>query len=249
MIVVVTSWRGIGASTTAFLLAASLVGDEPAWLVEADPAGGVWAGRVDVAPAKVAGLEHIAFGPRGVEPAEQFGEVAQPVGAVRVVTAPADPHRAHTCHRPRVPWPSMLGSLPGDVVVDAGRHRSGSPVGALWRVADVVVLVTSPEVADVVSSSEWLRTGGRVAADEPGIGDVPCTVAVVAAPGGVAFGEQAIRSDLGERFGAWLDWDPSTVDLMLLGASPNDRRLRRSALLAGAQRLAGAARRSAEVLV
>lgn len=249
MIVVVTSWRGIGASTTAFLLAAQLTGDEPAWLVEADPAGGVWAGRVDVAPTKIAGLEHVAFGPSGLEPFEQFSEVAQPVGAVRVITAPADPYRAFTCHRPRVAWPAMLGSLPGDVVVDAGRHRSGSPVGALWRVADVVVLVTSPEVADVVASGEWLRANGRVAADEPGIGDVPCRVAVVAAPGGVSFSEQAIHSDLGDRFGAWLDWEPTTVDLMLRGASATDRRLRRSALLVGTHRLADAVRHSAEVQV
>jgi hypothetical protein len=248
VIVVVTSWRGVGASTTAFLLAAELSGDNPAWLVEADPAGGVWAGRVDVAPNNVAGLEHIAFGPSGLEPSELFGAVAQPVGAVRVVTAPADPHRAHTCHRPRIAWPTMLRSLDGDVIVDAGRHRSGSPLGALWRVADVVVLVTAPEVAAVVSSSEWLRSNGRVSHEEPGIGDVPCRVAVVAAPGGVTFGEQAIRSDLGDQFGAWLEWEPTTVDLILGGSPTTDRRLRRSALLAGVHRLAQSVDDSAGVL-
>jgi MinD-like ATPase involved in chromosome partitioning or flagellar assembly len=248
VIIVVTSWRGTGASTTAFLLAAELSGEHPAWLVEADPAGGVWTGRMDVEPGKVAGLEHIAFGPSGMDQSEQFGEFAHTVGGVRLITAPADPHRAHTCHRPRIAWSTMLHALDGDVVVDAGRHRSGSPVGALWRTADVVVLVTTPEVANVVSTSEWLRAGGRVAADEPGIGDVPCRLAVVEAPGGVTFGEHAIRSDLGEQFGAWLEWEPTTVELMLRGASTTDRRLRRSALLAGVGQLARAVRRSAEVL-
>ena len=248
MIVVVTSWRGVGASTTAFLLAAELSADEPAWLLEADPAGGTWAGRVDLAPSNLAGLEHIAFGPSGLEPAELFGAVAQPVGAVRMVVAPADPHRAHTCHRPRIAWPAMLHSLPGDVVVDAGRHRAGSPVGALWRAADVIVLVTAPEVPAVVASSEWLRACGRVAAEEAGFGDVSCTVAVVASPGGVAFGEQAIRSDFGRQFGAWLEWEPNTVDLMTRGVPTTDRRLRRSALIAGVHRLALSVRESVEVL-
>jgi hypothetical protein len=249
VIVIVTSWRGVGATTTAFLLASELCDEQPAWLVEADPAGGVWAGRVTAAAAHVAGLEQIAFGPSGVEPEAAFGGVAEEVGQVRLVMAPADPYRAHTCHRPRVQWPTMLRSLQGDVVVDVGRHRAGSPVGSLWREADVVVVACGPEVADVVATSEWLRAGGRVAADEPGVGDARCVVAVVDAPGGVVFSEHALRSEFGPSFGAWLAWEPATVDLVLQGTPIHRRRARRSRLLGGVRELAAAARDVAEVLV
>jgi hypothetical protein len=249
VITVVTSWRGIGSSTTAFLLAAELAVDEPSWLIEADPAGGVLAGRVELSTSAFAGLERVAFGPAGVPAPELFGSVAQPVGALRMVAAPADPFRAHTCHRPRVEWRSLLRALDGDVVVDAGRHRPGSPNGALLRDADLVVVVTVPEVAAVVSTTEWMRAHGRVAADEPGFGDVPCVVAVVAAPGGVAFPEHTLRAEFGDRFGAWLEWEPTTVDRMLRGDSAQDRRSRRSALLAGVRQLATAARIDAGVPV
>jgi Mrp family chromosome partitioning ATPase len=249
VIAVVTSWRGVGATTTAFLLAAELAAEETAWLVEADPAGGVWAGRVRLDPGNVGGLERVAFGPSGLEPREMLGAVAQRIGGVRLVTLPADPYRAHTCHRPRVPWQQMLRSLDGDVVVDVGRHRAGSPVAALWHEADVVVAVTDPEVSDVVATSEWLRASGRVASDDTGWGDVPSVVAVVAAPGGVAFGERAVRDDLEERFGAWLAWEPGTVDRAIRGETSSDRRSRRSPLLAGIRQLASAARGAVEVRV
>jgi hypothetical protein len=247
VITVVTSWRGIGATTTAFLLAAEFAVQEPSWLIEADPAGGVMAGRVELATAAFAGLERIAFGPAGMSAPELFGSVAQTLGSLRLVAAPADPLRAHTCHRPRVPWNSLLRSLDGDVVVDAGRHRPGSPSGALLRDADVVVVVTAPEVAAVVATGEWMRANGRAAADEAGFGDVPCVVAVVAAPGGVTFAEHTLRADFGDRFGAWLDWEPITVDRLLRGDSTVDRWSRRSALLAGVRQLAAAVRRDAGV--
>jgi MinD-like ATPase involved in chromosome partitioning or flagellar assembly len=249
MITVVTSWRGVGATTTAFLLAAAMAGDESSWLIEADPAGGVLSGRVHLTTATVAGLERVAFGPIGLSAGETFGAIAEPIGAVRLVVAPADPYRAHTCHMPRVPWQTTLRSLDHDVVIDAGRHRPGSPVGALLRQADVVVVVTSPDVTDVVATGEWLRARGRVAVDEPGFGDVPCVVAAVAAPAGVAFSERTLRDEFGDRFGSWLQWEPATVDLVLRGGAPDDRRLRRSSLLAGARQLSNVVRRLAEVLV
>lgn len=249
MITAVTSWRGVGATTTALLLAAEFASDTPVWLIEADPAGGVLAGRIEVSSSALAGLERVAFGPTGSSAQELFEAVAQALGQVRVVVAPADPFRAHTCHRPRVPWPNLLRDLDGHVVVDAGRHRPGSPVGALLRAADLVVAVTSPEVADVVATSEWLRAKGRVAPDEGGVGDVPCVVAVVDAPGGVAFAERTLRADFGEHFGGWISWDSATVDLRLQGVAVNDRLLRRSRLLADVRRLRAAVERAVEVLV
>ena len=63
MIIAVGSWRGTGATTAALLAGACLaVADEAgAWLVEADPAGGVLAGRMHIAAQSVGGLERVAF--------------------------------------------------------------------------------------------------------------------------------------------------------------------------------------------
>ena len=244
MITAVTSWRGIGATTTALLLAVELAEQHDAWLIEADPAGGVLAGRVDLAPHELAGLERISFGPDGGTAEDLFDAVAHAHGPLRLVAAPVDAFRAHACHSPRVPWPELLRDLEGDVVVDIGRIRAGGTAAGLLARVDTIVLATTPEVSTAVASTEWLRSRGRVAPGERGIGDVPVRVAVVDAPGGVAFPERALRADLAVEWGAWLSWEPDTVDLIHAGVGAQDRRLRRSALLNDVRALAEALRGS-----
>ncbi len=240
MIIAVGSFRGFGATTTAFALASAAAALHPdgAWLVEADPAGGVLAGRVHLAPFAIGGLERVAFPTDRATAVEALHEVAQMVGQVSVVTAPADSFRAFACHQPRLPWIPALRELTGTVVVDVGRMRAGTPAWPLLQSADQVLLVTSAEVSAVVASDEWLRAGGRVSPSDAGLQGQRCQLVVVESPSGIAFPRSALSSDLGDRCVGWLPWDPNAVDLLHRGAAHSDRRLRRSSLVQATQLLA-----------
>jgi len=244
MIIVVASWRGTGATATALALAAAAADGAGAWLVEADPAGGVLAGRVQLAPYAVGGLERVAFPTERRAVIETLHEVSQRVGEVNLVAAPADPFRAHSCHQPRVAWASSLAELPGTVVVDAGRLRAGTPVWPLLHVADEVLLVSSPEVTAVVASQEWVRAGGRVSSIEPGLDADRCRIVIVEAPSGIAFPRAGLLADLGDTCAGWLPWDSSAVDLLYRGAPIGDRRLRKSPYVNAVQRVAATLDRS-----
>lgn len=248
MIISVGSWRGVGATTTALLLAAAIAVEEPAWFIEADPAGGVLGGRIPLAPHEIGGLEQIAFTPSGSGPSARFDQVAHTLRQLRIVASPADPFRAHACHTPRTPWQSMLRELDGDVVVDVGTLRAGSPAWRLVGSGDVLVLAMSPEVSAAVSTVEWVRAAGRVAPGIDGVVEMPVLLAVVDAPCGVAFPMESLRSEVPEHWGAWLAWEPETVDLVHRGASFDDRRLRRSALGDGVRQLLRSVRESMAVL-
>ncbi len=247
MIVAVTSWRGVGTTTTALLLAASFAERDLTWLVEADPAGGVLAGRIHFEPSAIGGLERIAFPVDQLDSASAFAAVAHPIGQLRVVAAPADPFRAYACHAPRWPWQAALRELAGSVVVDVGRLRAATPAWPLLEIADAIVLVVSPEVSAAVASVEWLRASGRVSPMDRGLEAKPVRVAAVDAPAGVAFGRDALERELGEQFGAWLPWDPTAVDGVHRGVGASDRRHRRSGLFAAAARLAASIPQHEEV--
>jgi hypothetical protein len=248
VIIAVTSWRGVGATTTSLLMAAALAEREPCWLIEADPAGGVLAGRVQLDAHALGGLERIAFPVDQHTGVDAFDALAHRHGALRVVVAPADPFRAHACHAPRLPWMHVLHELDGQVVVDVGRLRAGSTARPLLELADVIVMVTSPEVCAAVATTEWLLASGRVASTEPALDAAEVRVAVVDQPGGVAFDRSAMVAELGASWGAWLPWEPSTVDLVHRGAGWSDRRLRRSQLAAAVDELLAAVHQPAEVM-
>ncbi len=231
MIVTVGSWRGTGATTVALLAAVSAAADGPVWFIEADPAGGVLAGRMVLDSEAVGGLERVAFGPGHNSALDAFESVSQRLGDLRVVTAPADPFRAHACHLPRVPWVHLLDELPGLVVVDIGRVRAGSPALAVVRRSDRFLLVTVPEVSAVVASAEWLASAGRVSADDTEVAGPEVRMMVVDAPGGVGFTRTTLERELADQWGGWVPWEPPTVDLVHRGAAPDDRRLRRSPLM------------------
>jgi len=239
VIIAIGAWRGTGATVTALALAAAAAehGDS-AWLVEADPAGGVLAGRVQLAPYAVGGLERVAFPAERRAVVEALHEVSQRVGEVNIIAAPADPFRAYSCHQPRVPWSSALAELPGTVVVDVGRLRAGSPAWPLLRAADEVLLVSSPEVAAMVASQEWVQLGGRVSPTEPGLEPDGSRIVVIDTPAGVAFPRSGLMAELGSACAGWLPWEPTAVDLLYRGASLADRRLRKSPFATAARRLA-----------
>jgi hypothetical protein len=228
MIIAVTSWRGLGATTVALFVAACIAEHDDAWLIEADPAGGTLAGRMQFVEGELGGLERVAFPIDHATPVESLHAVAQHRERLHIVTTPADPFRSHACHAPRVPWVPSLHDLPGSVVVDVGRVRAGTPARPLLSMADVVVLVTSPEVSAAVSTSEWVQAAGRVSAGDSVLDDVDVRVAVVDAPTGIGFTRSTLRA---EPWDAWLPWDPAAVDLVHRGVQLDDRRLRRSALL------------------
>lgn len=245
MIIAVTSWRGVGTTTTALVLAAALAVTDETWLVEADPAGGVLSGRLHVAAKELGALERLSFPTGSTVPS--VDELAHHRGALHVLTAPVDPFRASACHTPRMPWSSSLRELGRDVVLDVGRMRQGTPAWSLLTLADVVVSVLSPEVGAAVASAEWLRAAGRVSSSDPGLDVDDVRMAAVASPGGVAFDRTALADEFGERWGAWLPWEPAVVDLVERGAGLDDRRLRRSALVAACTELAESLARRVEV--
>lgn len=239
MIVAVTSWRGTGTTTAALALAACAARDgSGAWLVEADPAGGVLAGRMRLAPTTVGGLERVAFPNDRCSVVEALHDVAHHHGRLRIVSSPADPFRAHACHRPRAAWSEALAELAGTVVIDIGRLRAGSPVWPLVQRADLMLAVTTPEVSAAVAAGEWLRTGGRVAPTEPGFDSATTRLVIVDSPGGVAFPRSGLLAELADECAGWLPWDPAAVDLLHRGASVDDRRLVRSPLITAAGRIA-----------
>jgi MinD-like ATPase involved in chromosome partitioning or flagellar assembly len=240
MIVAVGSWRGTGTTTTALLLAACVAmrNEAGSWLIEADPAGGAIAGRMQLTGNTIGGLERVAFPTARIAPVDAFESAAHKVAGLRIVSAPSDPFRAHACHQPRLPWISSLRELEGSVVIDVGRLRSGSPAWPILAAADLVLVVTSPEISAAVSTSEWMQANGRVSPVDPGLASGKARIVFVDSPGGVPFPRSMLSSELGDQFAAWLPWDPTAVDLIYRGAMPDDRRLRRSALIAAVNEVA-----------
>lgn len=245
MIIAVGGWRGQGASVTSLLLAwcAALVDETGAWLIEADPAGGVLAGRLQLPTHSVGGLERVAF-PQGHSVAEALVSVAhQPAGSagrLHVVAAPVDPFRAHACHQPRAAWWSALRDLPGHVVIDVGSLRAGTPAQPLIDSADHVLVTTSPEVSAAVSASEMVGSGGRISATEHRFATDRARIVIVDSPSGISFPASTLQQQLGAQCVGVLPWDPAAVDLVHRGAGLGERRLKRSSLIAAAQRIATA---------
>jgi hypothetical protein len=244
MIVAVGGWRGYGATTVACALASTWASSESeAWLIEADPAGGVLSGRVDMNPRCVGGLERVAFPVDRCPAVERFREVAHRSGGLCMVSAPVDPFRAHSCHHPRTPWVPSLAELGEFVVVDVGRIRAATAAWDVLAIADVVVVVSSPEVASVVSSAEWIYAVGRVSPRDPGIDEGIARLCVVESPGGLFFNRASLTADLGGVCAGWIPWDPAAVDLLYRGASVDNRGYRRGGFMPAIDRL-GAALRS-----
>ncbi len=239
MIVGVGTWRGTGATTTALLVARMLSaqGERP-WLIEADPAGGTLAGRLPLVPDHAGGLERIAFPAGRLTMTERFETVAGDVYGVRLITAPGDPFRGWACHTPRLAWAPSLRELDGPVVIDLGRQHGGAPTSAVLEQLDVLLLTTTPDPVSVVSTLEWARLLGRVSPADAGLPLDLVRLAVVDLPIGHERVPRAHAEDeLGDRFAGWLPWSPDVVDLILRGADPTDRRLRRQPLIQATEQL------------
>lgn len=239
MILGVGSWRGVGATTTAVAIAAVLAarGEQP-WLVEADPAGGVLAARFSLPPPLAGALESLAFPTVRGGGIERFTDAALDVSGIHLITAPGDPFRAWGCHSPRFAWQTALRHLEGPVVIDLGRLRGHAPHTVLLQQLDMLLLVTNPDAVSIVGTLEWAASRGRAAPDDLGLALDITRVAVVDAP---MISTRVTRTDvdaeLGERGAGWLPWSPGAVELMHRGAGFTHKRLRRHALVQGADDL------------
>jgi MinD-like ATPase involved in chromosome partitioning or flagellar assembly len=228
-------WRGRGATTTALLAATALAADGSVpWLIEADPAGGVLAARLDLAHAG-SGLERIAVPDASVDPSatadERFAAAAVDFAGARLVLAPGDPFRAWSCHVPRRPWGPLLRQLDGDVIVDLGTIRGGSPLAPLLAQLDAVLLVSGPDAASLAATLEWTELQGRVSPGDPGMPVDVVRVVVVDVPCAQPVAQADAQLELGERLAGWLPWAPDAIELVQRGAALTDRRLRRQPLV------------------
>ncbi len=222
-IVAVTQLRGgPGGTTFALGLAAAAAEHGTAWLVEADPAGGVLVGRCEQLNG-TRSLVDLAFpGPHAPGGTLELATAAaQPLGHTRVVIAPEAPAQAYECvARPRHRWPSQLRSLPGRVVVDCGRLFPGSPALDLLRQADAVVVVVPAEGGDVYRFVQWASEGQRV---------VESPLLVTNGPG--RFTPRAVAREVGDAYLGALPFAPREVELLERGASTTHRQLYRSELV------------------
>lgn len=222
-VVAVTQLRGgPGGTTFALGLAAAAAEHGDAWLVEADPAGGVLVGRCERLSGERS-LVDVAFpGPHASGTTlELVSAAAQPLGHTRVVIAPEAPAQAYECvARPRHRWPAHLRTLPGRVVVDCGRLFPGSPSLDLVRQADAVVVVTPPEGGDVYRFVQWASEGQRV---------VESPLLVTSGPG--RFAPRDVAREVGDAYLGALPHAPREVDLLERGASTTHRQLYRSELV------------------
>ncbi|MCU1360746.1 MAG: hypothetical protein JWN99_2035 [Ilumatobacteraceae bacterium] len=232
MIIGVGSWRGVGATTTALAIAASMAADgaQP-WLIEADPAGGVLAARLSMDRSRAGSLERLAFPTERSATIDRFHQAAVDVADVRVITAPGDPFRAWSCHVPRLAWPALLRELDAPVVVDIGRLRGGAPNAALLSQLDQLLLITNPDTVSLAATMQWADALGKSSPIDDGLPLDLTRVAIVDAPiVSERVGRTDAETELGERFAGWLPWAPDTIELLHRGAAFTDRRVRRHPL-------------------
>ncbi|WP_420451658.1 hypothetical protein [Ilumatobacter sp.] len=232
-VVAVATWRGLGASASALLLAAGAAAQGTrSWLVEADPAGGVLAARAPSLRAG-SGLEQVAFSTTGAGALDDLEGASRRLGQVSVVTGSFEPFRAwSTVASPRLDWIAALRRLEGVVVVDVGSLRGGAaPTAKVLEIADVVVLVTTPEPASLGATVAWMDARGRVAPGLAGLSADTSRLLVVDAP--VAAGEaftSSVATEVGDRFAGWWPWEPKVLDHLHRGGSLDHRAVRRSTL-------------------
>lgn len=236
-VIAVGSWRGIGASTTALLLAsAAAVRGCDAWLVEADPAGGVLASRAP-ALAGVDSLGRVSFTPSDERIEAALQAAARRLGPVSVVTAPWDLFQAWSAiASPRRPWVDALRRVGDVVVVDVGSLRGGDvPSWPIIERADVLVMVSNPDPAALTSTVSWMDAKGQSAPGVTGLSLDTSRLVVVDTPdhSSERFGPD-VADELGGRLAGWWDWDSKVVDHVLRGGSLDHRAVRRHDLVAAA---------------
>jgi MinD-like ATPase involved in chromosome partitioning or flagellar assembly len=232
-VISIGTWRGLGATTSALMLAAGAASAEPTWMIEADPAGGVLQARSTLLAGATKTLEHVAF-----EHDCKVDAAAQPLAGTNVVIGPADSFRAwSSIASPRTNWIDQLRRVSGTVIIDIGSLRGSTPVWRIIEQSDVVLMCTTSEPASLVSTLAWMDAKGQSA---PGVGGLSASSArlvVVDAPtgSGERFTSSQVQHEIGDRLAGWLPWQPTVVDAILRGATVSHRRLRGQLLTSAAR--------------
>ena len=232
--IAVGSWRGVGATTSALLLAAGFAAaGVEAWMVEADPAGGVLIGRAPSLRGTKASLAAAAFVERSGQ-LDEFIFTSRPFAGAHVFTGASDSFEAwSSVASARYDWVAQLSRLPGVCIVDVGSLRGGQvPTWSVLDIADAVVLVTSADPVSCMSTVQWAEAKGQSAPGVAGLALDNSRVLIVDAPitAGERFGP-AVLSELGDRCAGWWPWEPRTVDAVYRGADLSHRSVRRTSLV------------------
>jgi len=212
-----------GVSTLAAVFAAFTVEQEPALLVEADPAGGDLAARAGLGLEP--GLATFAGAARNAATAAPIEDHVQPLASgAQALVAPTDPGHASSALRAvggRLPL--ALAAFDGSAIVDLGQWRVDHRTAEFVLTAGTAVLVLRPTLESVEHARVRL-------AQVPGAHCV--AVAVV--------GDRPYRAgEIGRALGTkvWtIEHDRRSAELLAAGIGL-DRWLRRSPLARSARPL------------
>lgn len=223
---------GPTSSTTALALASTWptsVGDTEVVLVDADPAGGVYAAWLDLpttpglasavsSPGSAGLLEHVQ---------RSAGGLGVLVGAVRSVEATRTVHEAAARVLPQL---APAGTV---AIVDGGRRCASSGIDPLLAQADVVVVCVRQRAGSAVAVAADLERTAELC-DSIAARAIPLVLAVI---GTRPFPAAEIAAYVAPD-GAGLTWceiadDPWSAGV-LAGRAGSTRRLQRSPLLASA---------------
>ncbi len=236
--IAVTSWRGIGTTTSALLLGAASAAADPSrsvLVIEADPAGGVLAARSPVLQGRAGGLNQVAFPVVSMALREQWAAAAVEIGDASVVPGIGDSFQAWSAvAAPTSDWIGNLSKAADLVIVDIGTVRGQSPAWRIACAADLVVAVCSPDPVSVVSTLEWGTSRGKSMPGVEALASDTARLLVVDAPvvGRERFDAATVSAEVGDRLIGWWPWDPALVDSVLRGAGWAHRSVRRSPLAA-----------------
>ncbi len=149
-VVAVGSLHGSPGATTLALDLARLAGTETL-LIEADPDGGCLAARLDLAVRP--GLTELAGAARTGIATDDLWRFAQPADAgLAVIVAHPAAEQVQAALRAAVHHVgSALQSMAGDVVIDLGRLRPGSPALGFAVLADTTLLLSANSAESVVA--------------------------------------------------------------------------------------------------
>ena len=165
-VIAVGSVHGSPGTTTLALDLARLCAQAPGadvLLVEADPDGGCLAARLDLAVKP--GLTELAGAARVAISADDLWSYAQPsdMGVAVIVAHPAAEQVQAALRAAVNHIGAALRETVGDVIVDVGRLRPGSPALALAALAETTLIVSANSVEAVVSlhhRGQLLRSAG-----------------------------------------------------------------------------------------
>jgi len=160
-VVAICSLHASPGATTLALDLARLCGPGTL-LIEADPDGGCLAARLDLAVRP--GLTELAGAARVGIAADDLWRFAQPTSsALGVIVAHPAAEQVQAALRAAVHHVgSAMNQLSGNVIVDVGRLRPGSPALGFASLADTTLVVAENSVESVVSINHRAQLLGHV---------------------------------------------------------------------------------------